>query len=114
MLAPIHEKLAKRLPGYNIYHVTVRHWVPHLAIFRPKKFKFGVVHLSPSWRQIMKNSPNVCHVTVRRLSGENLSDDEIIPPSFNDSTDSIGKLRTYFFCQKNSDSRQTTVKDFLN
>ncbi|GBM20745.1 hypothetical protein AVEN_105970-1 [Araneus ventricosus] len=70
-----------------------------------------------------------------KLSGASLSDDEkVIPPFFKDAMDSIEKLPTYFFCQKNGEKlfnelnsihnavlnihkqsiHQTTVKDFLN
>ncbi|GBM20892.1 hypothetical protein AVEN_112984-1, partial [Araneus ventricosus] len=38
-----------------------------------------------------------------KLSGANLSDDgEVIPPFFKEPMDSVEKLQTHFFSQKNS------------
>ncbi|GBM62207.1 hypothetical protein AVEN_209879-1, partial [Araneus ventricosus] len=48
--------------------------------------------------------------TEDKLSDANISDDEeVITPFFKDAMDSIEKLRTYFFCQKNSENHSINL-----
>ncbi|GBO08657.1 hypothetical protein AVEN_144673-1 [Araneus ventricosus] len=50
-----------------------------------------------------------------KLSDDNLSyDDEVIPPFFKDTMDSIEKLGTYFFCQKNNEKIFNEVTSIHN
>ncbi|GBN27625.1 hypothetical protein AVEN_120489-1 [Araneus ventricosus] len=50
-----------------------------------------------------------------KLAGSNLSDDEkVIPPFFKDAMDSIEKLRTHFFCEKNIEETFNEINSIHN